>query len=781
MAAVESLKGKSIETVKLSYSPSYPGAISWSPDGRISVITDQCVYVLTPISSPKHAGLNLERTSIPRHKNVLLLDVGIDRKEMTDNKYSELDPKVNISLPISSGFQMVAWSPLNCDKNGRCVIATLFSDYQLFVHVSPTLGTRWKQAFDLSHELCKYLTKNSFKIDQDIMQSGVSQPNKIIDANDMSGNRKYFRFIQRTQNLAFTSLHWFSEIYHSGGDLCSAELDSLVKNNQFAILITGNQSGHVIFWKVAVPMRITNSQGVELGGFLDTQQSWPCSLSWQRLTSEQGLLAVGSTDGYVKLFSVKVLPSITGVAQYVLWGDKDDMQVQWLEWLPSTQVNHSGYQLVACKGSSVIMFSMSVKDGVLIQKPTQRIVTEVHRMPITGLACAGNGTVFTCSREGSIQMLAGEGTPTRSVDYDAKKGFLCSGIGVSANAAFITLFLSPSNYTQQSMESHQTHIVFINIACGSASIAQLLNSKHLVIENKWDVCQALQHFIHHNKNMTEEIQPKLMSPEDLETFSYPQLILRHHLLSLLVLIARNDQQDSNRSQLTEWSAQLECTVNYMYKHLATATLKSWLEGKELGSVSHSDSMSALLLCNWLVTKYGGPTVVDLVTKVYQACGDSKGLNRVLSLQEQRNVIFEHASSSRSAEMQTTTQGNKCEAVMGEGERSVERMDTNQNPTDVSMAVLREKHENRVNVPVIEKCPLCEGDIPLESLTFGTCLNGHKWPRCCVLFTICGDAANKCCQDCNRCVSVPCIGASPWMQTLLQSTYKCPFCLGFFRG
>lgn len=53
-----------------------------------------------------------------------------------------------------------------------------------------------------------------------------------------------------------------------------------------------------------------------------------------------GLLAVGSTDGLVKVFSLKVLPSIHGVAQYVLWGDKDDMQVQWLDWLysPGSQV-----------------------------------------------------------------------------------------------------------------------------------------------------------------------------------------------------------------------------------------------------------------------------------------------------------------------------------------------------------------------------------------------------------------------------------------------------------
>ena len=40
------VEAKVLETVKLSCLPSYPGAISWSLDDRVSVITDQCVYIL---------------------------------------------------------------------------------------------------------------------------------------------------------------------------------------------------------------------------------------------------------------------------------------------------------------------------------------------------------------------------------------------------------------------------------------------------------------------------------------------------------------------------------------------------------------------------------------------------------------------------------------------------------------------------------------------------------------------------------------------------------------
>ena len=51
-----------------------------------------------------------------------------------------------------------------------------------------------------------------------------------------------------------------------------------------------------------------------------------------------------------------------------------------------------------------------------------------------------------------------DGRSTTAINYDSKKGFMCTGIGVSANTVFLALFLSPANYTQQSLESHQIHV-----------------------------------------------------------------------------------------------------------------------------------------------------------------------------------------------------------------------------------------------------------------------------------------------------------------------------------
>jgi len=63
----------------------------------------------------------VERTSILGCKKPLVLDVGVDMKEITNVESLQwrLDPYVNSSLLCCTGFHKVAWSPLNCDIKGR--------------------------------------------------------------------------------------------------------------------------------------------------------------------------------------------------------------------------------------------------------------------------------------------------------------------------------------------------------------------------------------------------------------------------------------------------------------------------------------------------------------------------------------------------------------------------------------------------------------------------------------------------------------------------------------
>ena len=102
------------------------------------------------------------------------------------------------------------------------------------------------------------------------------------------------------------------------------------------------------------------------------------------------------------------------------------------------------------------------------------------------------------------------------------------------------------------------------------------------------------------------------------------------------------------------------------------------------------------------------------------------------------------------------------------------------PTEDDTSVLEDETSSLVTFPIRETCPVCEATVAVESLNYGTCLNGHRWPRCSVSFTVCTELAGRRCQDCNSCVSTPSVGSSRWLRGLFQSTAKCPFCFGFFH-
>ena len=172
----------------------------------------------------------------------------------------------------------------------RCIIAALFTEYQLCIYLSPTVGTKWKEAIDVSQVLHRYLKQNNFQLCPDVMQE-TTQQNYVHHSTNkgMSHSKKYSLFKQRTQICAFTCLDWFSQLYHAGENISPAEEDEKIENEKFAVLTTGSQCGALIFWKVAIPVTM-NSSAVQLCGFLDTCLSWPCSLSWKEIRENQGIV-----------------------------------------------------------------------------------------------------------------------------------------------------------------------------------------------------------------------------------------------------------------------------------------------------------------------------------------------------------------------------------------------------------------------------------------------------------------------------------------------------------
>lgn len=193
----------------------------------------------------------------------------------------------------------------------------------------------------------------------------------------------------------------------------------------------------------------------------------------------------------------------------------------------------------------------------------------------------------------------------------------------------------------------------------------------------------------------------------------------------------------------------------------------------------TDSVSALIMSDWLIMNGSDSAAFDLVSKVYQACMDTEGLNKVMSLCKESQPSVK-PTSMKSVLPQASTDSNSVN-LQSNNETLIERVDENQtSAAAVDISGLEGESTRLVTLPARETCPICKAAIPVESLNYGTCLNGHKWPRCFVSFAVCAALTYRRCQDCNRCVSTPSLGSSLWLRDLLQLTSKCPFCFGFFH-
>jgi len=185
------------------------------------------------------------------------------------------------------------------------------------------------------------------------------------------------------------------------------------------------------------------------------------------------------------------------------------------------------------------------------------------------------------------------------------------------------------------------------------------------------------------------------------------------------------------------------------------------------------------MCDWLVMNVNDSAALDLVAKVYQACCDAEGLNKLTTLSKERQASVKESLLKRSLPQTQVSIINSVNLqsnteVMTELTQSTETSDV------VDISVLEDETTSLVALPIRETCSVCEAAIAVESLNYGTCLNGHRWPRCSVSFTVCTELAGRRCQDCTRCVSTPSLGSSRWLRGLFQLTSKCPFCFGFFR-
>ncbi|XP_031568600.1 general transcription factor 3C polypeptide 4-like [Actinia tenebrosa] len=758
---VDKIEGKVVQKISFSYTSPFPDALSWSCDDRISVVTDQCVYVITLLFSEDvvKSSLKYHLSCIQAHQECFMFETGdIDNYDLSRTACTKLavnrllDPIANPSRTSGmnlTSYRSVAWSPSGCDSYGRCIIATLCLDHRLSLYTTNKTNKEWKEISCISekwHSKCKTLFDSDPKFKKLKKRKGNPQSKtpvrELIAKSELE--MVYINIV------ALTCLDW-----------CPVLLDH--SNQKYALLTAVTKSGKITFWTVDVPCSSDGMADVQLvDSNIQTVIPLPSSVAWYSRDGLEGLLAIGGSNGQIEVLALKVSKDsesnlkIDIPSKHLLWTDCDDLAVNCLQWTYSSKEQCSFATLSASKGSAVVQFSVPLSDGEKLEESKHHIHNEVHSAFVTGLDVCQDGRVFTCDSDGLLQMI--DASPNVITHGQYSSSYTCYGIALSPNGLYVALLHSP-NITRLQVHKGKNKQVEVSILSifSEEFLSNVITQSSL--SSLWDVQTAICQ--HYSQNDPPKNGPLLeFLNQSLDSIPFLSLLLRRRLVDQLSKKSEIDSltsEDGDAESFTgqDWKLESIQTGRQIVKRCLTLSLKSWLQDYKEFEHTEKALTSLMVMSDWLVMQYSDQESLDLAVQVYNTTGNSASAAQAASIREERSKESE----------KVLTDPLKQERVE-KPENAV--IDLTQNT----------EHVSSNGLPPREKCRLCQKDVLLTSLISAECANGHAWKRCLVTFCVCADYSYNRCQDCGGCISLIGQEQSPWLQKRLRETQVCSLCHGW---
>ncbi|XP_013923328.1 PREDICTED: general transcription factor 3C polypeptide 4, partial [Thamnophis sirtalis] len=396
--------------VRLQYSVSGSEPLAWSEDHRLSVSTARSVAILEQLSDFRGGGgggdLVIHRTAVPAPNDACQLKVG-NRKEAAECKHNfanSHDPIVSQtftldrvfnpegkSLSSMQGFRYCSWSPLGCDANGRCLLATLTMDNRLTIHANLN-RLQWVQLVDLTELYGECLYENSYKLCK------TQEPSQ----EDMGDFAEFQRrhSMQTPVCMEWSGICTVQQVKHNNEcrDVSSVLLAVIFEN------------GNIAVWQCQLPF--LGKESISSCNTIESGISSPSVLAWweyEHNNRKMSGLIVGSAFGPMKILPVN-LKAVKGYftlrQPVVLWQEVDHLPVQNIKNIPL----YHPYQkcscslVVAARGCYLFWCLLLIsKAGLNVHNSH---VTGLHSLPIVSMtADKRNGTVYTCSVDGKVRQL----------------------------------------------------------------------------------------------------------------------------------------------------------------------------------------------------------------------------------------------------------------------------------------------------------------------------------------------------------------------------------------
>ncbi|XP_078406114.1 general transcription factor 3C polypeptide 4 isoform X1 [Cetorhinus maximus] len=478
------LTSKREPSVKLQYPVSGPEPLSWSEDNRLSITTGKNIYVLEQICDIHNNGLDMviHRTSVPAPSQSCSLKVG-SQAEVSGCKekfLSKKDPTLSHSLMMDRvfnpeggalsplrGFKFTSWSPLGCDFNGRCLLASLTLDNRLSIQVNVN-RLQWTPALDITEVYGEMLYENKYG---------------HLDA-DLGGELKNFSEFQRRHYMQTPVRMEWSSICNTQRVKANNECED-VGTVLLAVLL---ENGDVVIWQFQIPFHGKGS--IIACSTIESGINDPSVLAWweyEHGSRKMSGLIVGSSKGPVKILPVN-LKAVKGYftlrQPVVLWQEMDQLPVHNIRCISL----YHPYQkcscslVVAARGTYVFWCLLLIsKAGLNVHNSH---VTGLHTLPIVSLtANKQTASFYTCSVDGTIRKLTPLFTDV-AVKFDHTLIKLPESIGtvrlhgicLSPNNAYLALVTAEGINNGLHPASRTYQVQFITLKTPEEAASKILES-----------------------------------------------------------------------------------------------------------------------------------------------------------------------------------------------------------------------------------------------------------------------------------------------------------------
>ncbi|XP_070614782.1 general transcription factor 3C polypeptide 4 [Erythrolamprus reginae] len=741
--------------VRLQHSVSGSEPLAWSEDHRVSVSTARSVAVLEQLSDIRGSGggLVIHRTAVPAPNAACHLKVG-SRMEVADCKHRFAncnDPLISHtftldrvfnpegkSLSSMRGFRYCSWSPMGCDANGRCLLATLTMDNRLTVHANLN-RLQWVQLVDLTELYGECLYENGYRL------SKTQETSQEDLGNFAEFQRRHS--MQTPVRMEWSGICTIQQVKHNNE---CREVSSVL----LAVIF---ENGNIAVWQCQLPF--LGKESISSCNTIDSGIASPSVLAWweyEHSNRKMSGLIVGSAFGPVKILPVN-LKAVKGYftlrQPVVLWQEVDHLPVQNIKNIPL----YHPYQkcscslVVAARGCYLFWCLLLIsKAGLNVHNSH---VTGLHSLPIVSMtADRRNGTVYTCSVDGKVRQLVPVFTNIalkfehQLIKLSEVLGSVRShGIAVSPCGAYLAVITTKGMVNGLHPTTKTYQVQFVSLKTCEEAAAQLLESSVQSLYRQVDLVDLVRWKIMREKEIPRFLQEALEEKIERSGSTY---FWRFKLFLLRILLQSLQTPPSE----TLWRPSHEDAKVFIVDSSETGGGEEGPSEEPTTSEAHKDQDST-----------AGASEQQKEEKMMEIQAQMEAVETHLTREHMKRVLGEVYLHTWITENTSIPARGVCDFLTSD--------ESHEDRTARVLIGHILKKMNKQTFP--ERCSLCKEILPFTDPKQAVCSNGHIWLRCFLTYRACQSLVYRRCLLRDSIARYSTSEDPEWIKKLLQG--PCIFC------